>query len=121
MSDRHAWPGRSNPIAKIRFALITGFDPEGQPAYARGTVHSAQERELVQSILEPLRSVPHTITSVAIGEVTIELEDGREITLRPVFHPSLDSYGDLFFVGELQYPMPAQLAELLEQWRKRPG
>jgi hypothetical protein len=118
MSDRRAWPERSNPIAKVRFALMTGFDPKGQPVHARGTVDSVEERKLVQAILEPLLPLPRSITSVAMGEVTIELEDGREITLRPMFRPSLDAYRDLFFVGEWQYPMPAKLAELLEQWRK---
>jgi hypothetical protein len=53
-----------------------------------------------------------------MGEITAKLEDGRKITLRPVFHPSKDSYGDLFFVDEWQYPMPAKLAALLNQWRK---
>ena len=118
MSGRLVWPGKTNPVTKVRFSLMTGFDSRGQPMYASGTVESAEERELLQSILEPLRSVSHSITSVVMGEVIIELEDKREITLCPVFRPSLDAYRDLFFVGEYQYPMPAKLADLLEQWRK---
>jgi hypothetical protein len=118
MSSSPAWPGKANPIAKINYALMIGFDAEGHPRYARGEADSPHDREALESILEPLSPVPHTITSVAMGEVIIELEDGTKITLRPVFHPSRDSYGDLFFVDESQYPMPKQLAELLERWRK---
>jgi hypothetical protein len=117
MSGRPAWPGKANPIARIKYALMTGFNDEGQPNYAQGEV-SAKEREAVQSILEPLVPVPRTITSVAMGEVMIELEDGRQIILRPVFHPSLNAYRDLFFVDEWQYPMPSSFAALLERWRK---
>lgn len=118
MSSPIAWPGKTNPIAKISYALMTGFDDKGQPKYAGGEVASAEEREAVQSILEPLVPVSHTIASVTMGEITIELEDGNEITLRPVFHPSLDTYRDLFFVDESQYRMPSAFAELLERWRK---
>jgi hypothetical protein len=118
MNGPLAWPGKTNPIAKINFALMTGFDDEGQPMYTRGEVDPPEEREAVQSILEPLRPVPHTITSVTMGEVTIELDDRRKITLRPVFRPSLDTYRDLFFVDDWQYPMPSSFAGLLERWRK---
>ena len=119
MSSRRAWPGKTNPITKIDFALTTGFDAEGQPMYATGEVASSEECEEIQSILECLKAVPHSITSVAMGEITVQLADEKRITLRPVFHPSRDSYGDLFFVDEWQYPMPPSLAELLERWRKR--
>ena|SRR5262245_39268667 len=119
MSKPTAWPVEQNPIVKLAFVLITGFDSEGQPMYRRGAVDSVEERQLVQSILEPLRPVPHTITSVTMGEVTITLRDGSEITLRPVFRPSGDRYRDLFFVEEWQYPMPAKFGELLEKWRKQ--
>jgi hypothetical protein len=118
MTGPLTWPGKTNRIAKMKFALMTGFDADGQPMYAKGALESAEELEMVQSILEPLHAVPRTIASVAMGEVTVELENGSKITLRPVFHPSLDTYRDLFFVDEWQYPMPAKLAELLEQWRK---
>ncbi|HSE22353.1 MAG TPA: hypothetical protein VLB68_11880 [Pyrinomonadaceae bacterium] len=118
MSGRRIWPSRRKPIAKINYALMTGFNDEGQPNYAQGEVVSAKEREEVQSILEPLVPVPRTITSVAMGEVMIELEDGHRIILRPVFHPSLNAYRDLFFVDEWQYPMPSSFAALLERWRK---
>jgi|SRR6185503_17627041 len=117
MNDRLAWPGGKTPIAKINFALMVGFDDEGQPIYARGEVRAAQELIAVQAILEPLKPVPHTITSVAMGEVTIELEDGNTITLRPVFLPSLNTYRDLFFVDEWQYPMTSPFAATLERWR----
>ena len=118
MTDR-AWPSRNNPITKIKYVLMTGFNNEGQPKYFQGEVASEEEREAVQSILEPLIPVPRTITSVAMGEVMLALEDGNKVTLRPVFHPSLDTYRDLFFVDEWQYRMPLSFAALLEQWRKR--
>jgi hypothetical protein len=97
---------------------MKGFAVDGQPLYASGAMESGGELEMVQSILEPLRAVPHTVASVTMGEVNLELEDGSKVTIRPVFHPSLNTYGDLFFVDEWQYPMPEQLAELLERWRK---
>jgi hypothetical protein len=53
-----------------------------------------------------------------MGEILIELADGHEIVLRPVFRPSSDVYRDLFFVGEWQYAMPPKLADLFERWRK---
>ena len=118
MSGRRTWPSRANPIAKINYELMTGFNDEGQPRYAQGEAISAKEREEVQSILEPLVPVPRTITSVAMGEVMIELKDGHKMILRPVFHPSLNAYRDLFFVDEWQYPMPSSFAALLERWRK---
>ena len=117
MSDR-AWPGKKNPITHIDYALMIGFADEGQPKYAQGEVASEKELEAVQSILEPLIPVPRSITSVAMGEVSIELADGKKVVLRPVFHPSQDTYRDLFFVDEWQYRMPKELAELLERWRK---
>jgi hypothetical protein len=120
MSGPSAWPGEQNPIAKVAFMLITGFNAEGQPMYRKGTVDSVEERTFVQSLLEPLRPVPHTIASVTMGEITITLQDGREITLQPVFRPSMDRYRDLFFVEEWQYPMPAKFGELLDKWRKQP-
>ena len=118
MSSRMAWPSERNPIVKVNYELMTGFSDKGQPKYASGEITSAEEREVVQAILEPLIPVSHTIASVTMGKVKIELEDGNEITLRPVFHPSQDTYRDLFFVDEWQFPMPKQLAELLERWRK---
>lgn len=119
MSGSRSWPRKGNPITRINYALMMGFDEKGQPMYARGEVTSPTEREAVQSILEPLAAVPRTITSVAMGEVEIELEDGNLVILRPVFHPSPGTYRDLFFVDEWQYPMPSSFAELLERWRKR--
>jgi hypothetical protein len=121
MSKPATWPGTLNPIAKISFALMAGFDAEGQPMYTSGTVESAEVRKAVQLILEPLQPVPHTITSVTMGEVRVEMQDGNAVVLKPVFHPSLDAYGDLFIVDELQYPMPPPFAELLNRWRKREG
>jgi hypothetical protein len=118
MSGQLVPAGKTGVIKGISFALMAGFDSDGQPMYASGTVESAKERKLVQSILEPLRPAPHSVTAVTMGEVTIEMEDGHKIILRPVFHPSLDVYRDLFFVEEGQYPMPAKLAELLNRWRK---
>ena len=118
MSGPRAWPGKANQIAKISYELMIGFDDAGRPKYAQGEVASVKEREVVQSILEPLIPVPRSITSVAMGEVSIELADGKKVVLRPVFHPSQDTYRDLFFVDEWQFPMPKQLAELLERWRK---
>jgi hypothetical protein len=109
--------GSSGKIRSIRFALMSGFDATGQPVYARGTVRSSEECALLQSILEPLRPVLHSISSVTMGEIAISWQDGSADTLKPVFHPSSDRYGDLFFVDELQYPMPAELAALLERWR----
>jgi hypothetical protein len=97
---------------------MSGFDAQGQPIYAKGTVESAEDRNLVQSILEPLRPVPHTITSVTMGEVSLEMQDGSVVVLRPVFHPSRDAYGDLFIVDESQYPLPPAFADLLNGWRK---
>jgi hypothetical protein len=117
MNDRQVWPGENNPIAQINFKLMAGFDTEGQPIYASGEVDSAEELRAVQSILEPLKPVPHTITSVTMGEVLIELADGNKVILRPVFHPSLNTYGDLFFVDEGQYPMPKELVDVFERWR----
>jgi hypothetical protein len=108
-----------NRIAAASFALMSRFDSEGHPIYARGTVESAEDRETLLATMAPLRPVPHSITSVVLGEVKLMLEDGREITLRPVFRPTLETYRDLFFVGEEQYPMPPKLAELLERWRTR--
>jgi hypothetical protein len=119
MSNRLAWPGNTNPITEIRFALMAGFDAEGQPMYATGEVASSEECKEIQSILECLKPVPHSITSVTMGEVIVELADKNRITLRPVFHPSRNCYSDLFFVDERQYPMPPSMAELLERWRKR--
>jgi len=122
MNGRLFLTGKTNEISQIRYALMTGFDPDGEPIYTRGIIESAEECELLQSILEPLHPVPHSITSVTMGEVMIRLVDRREITLRPVYRPSLDAYRDLYFVGECQYPMPTKLAELLERWRKKtPG
>lgn len=117
-----SWPDRKNRIATIRFRLMTGFDSHGQPVYVNGTVDSAEELQEVQSLLEPMRPYPHTITSVTMGEVTLELEDGGSVTLQPVFHPSRDRYGDLFFVpdSQSQYAMPPRFAELLERWRTTP-
>jgi hypothetical protein len=118
MIERTAWPGEKNPIKKIWFALMTGFDPQGQPVYVRGKVESAQEREMVQSLLAPLRPAPLSIASVTMGEVNLELEDGSTILLRPVFHPSLKVYRDLFMVDQWQYPLPRSLAALFDRWRK---
>jgi len=117
MNERSSWPDEQNPITKISFALMTGFDSDGQPVYRTGEVESEEERKTVQSILEPLQPFPHTITSVAMGEIRIELQDGTMITLRPVFHPSSDEYRDLFFVDQSQYEMPSSLAAHLERWR----
>ena len=118
MSDPVTWPGKTNRIAKITFALMKGFAADGQPLYASGAIESGEELEMVQSILEPLHAVPHTVASVTMGEVNLELEDGSKVTLRLVFHPSLNTYGDLFFVDEWQYPMPSSLTALLEKWRR---
>jgi hypothetical protein len=117
MIERIVWPEASNPIRRIKYALMTGFDPLGQPVYRRGEVGSAEERQLVQKILEPLRPVPHSITSVTMGEVTLDLADGSTVILRPVFRLSPGVYRDLFMVDEWQYPLPQELAELLEKWR----
>jgi len=118
MNDPLRWPGKTNRIEKIKFALMKGFAADGQPMYASGEIESAAELEMVQSILEPLQAVPHTVASVTMGDVALDLEDGNTITIRPVFHPSRNSYGDLFLVEEWQYPMPKELVELLERWRK---
>ncbi len=113
------WPSKENPIAKIRFALMQGFDAGGNPVYGRGTVDSAEEREEVQRLLAPLVPSPLSVAAVTMGEVELELQDGSSVTLRPVFHPSRDRYGDLFTVPALQYPMPSAFAELLERWRRQ--
>ena len=117
MSDQPPLLGEGGRIAKITFELMEGFDSRGQPAYRKGVVESAAEREKAQSVLAPLRPSPHTIASVTMGEVVIELEDGRAFTIRPVYHPSSDAYRDLFMVDEWQYPLPPAFAELLDRWR----
>jgi hypothetical protein len=117
MTTRGPWPGKHNPIAMIRFSLMTGFDSGGEPVYLEGIVDSEEERRQVQSLLEPLRGHEPSIKSVTMGEVTLELEDGSSVALRPVFHPSRGRYADLLYTSESQYPMPPELAELLERWR----
>ena len=113
------WPSRRNRIAAIRYALTSGFDASGNPSYVRGTVESEEDRDAVQSLLESLRGGARSIAATAIGEIHLDLEDGTTVMLRPVFHPSRDRYGDLFFTDDAQYPMPPQFAELLERWRSR--
>lgn len=113
------WPGQHNPIAGIRFSLVTGFDAGGEPVYLEGTVDSEEERRQVQSLLESLRGSERSIKSVTMGEVILELEDGSSVTLLPVFHPSRGRYADLLYTSDWQYPMPPDLAELLERWRAR--
>lgn len=110
------WPGKTSGIAAITFELVNGF-AEGEPIYTNGVVESDEDLTVVQSLLEPLKGGPHTIASTTMGGVVITLKDGSTITLRPVFHPARDSYADLFFVDEWQYPMPPALASLLERWR----
>lgn len=118
MKKPFAWLGKNNPIIRISFFLMTGFDDNGQPKYIRGTVASVAEQERVQSVLEPLRPEPHSITSVVMGQVTIEVADGSEINIQPVYSPTMDTYRDYFFVEERQFKMPESFAEFLERWRK---
>lgn len=117
MTARGPWLGKHNPIVMIRFSLMTGFDSGGEPIYRKGTVDSAEERRQVQSLLESLRGYEPSIKSVTMGEVILELEDGSSVTLRPVFHSSRGRYADLLYTSESQYPMPPDLAEMLERWR----
>ena len=117
MTIRKPWPGADNPIVKVRFSLVRGFDSSGTPLYAEGTVDSARERRELQSLLEELTPYPPTIASVAMGEVVLELRDGSTVTLRPVFHPSRNRYADLFLANESHYELSPRLAELFDRWR----
>jgi hypothetical protein len=112
------WPGKTSDLARITFELVNGFT-DGEPTYTNGVVEDEEELKIVQALLEPLKGSPHTIASATMGEVVITLQDGGEITLRPVFHPARDSYGDLFFIDEWQYPMPPAVVNLLERWRAK--
>lgn len=117
MTAQSSWPGKNNPIAKIRYSLMKGFDASGNPEYVGGFVDSSQEREEVQSLLAGIHPSPLSIASVTMGEVVLELRDGTTVTLRPVFHPSRNRYADLFMTQDAQYPLPPRLAELFDRWR----
>lgn len=119
MKKHLPWPGKKDPIIGIEFELMIGFDEEGQPVYKHGRVRSDKELDAVQVMLEPLQHSPSSITSVTMGKVYLKLYSGTVLTIRPVFHPSLDVYRDIFKVGDLQYHMPASFANMLELWRGR--
>ena len=111
------WPGPADPIAEITYELMLGFDQEGQPVYGRGRVDDEQVLSAVHQMLAPLQPRPASLASVTMGEVELTLQSGARLTLRPVFHPSRDAYGDLFKIDHFDCPMPEALAERLNQWR----
>jgi len=119
MKRAQPWPGKENPIIGIAFELFVGFDEEGQPVYGRGQAHSQEELRTVQALIEPLQLSPASISSVTMGKVQIKLEDDSIITFRPVFHPSLDVYKDLFKVNKFDCAMPAPFADILNRWRRQ--
>ncbi|MGD9096448.1 MAG: hypothetical protein PVF97_00100 [Desulfobacterales bacterium] len=114
---KRPWPAKENPLVAITYELMEGFDQGGNPIYKQGLIESDKELETVQKILEPLEPHPAMITSVTMGKVNLKLMSGDEITLRPVFHPSLETYADLFKVENLDFEMPALLSDLLNRWR----
>jgi len=113
------WPEKENPIISITYKLMTDFDTEGNPIYGQGSVQDDREFKVVQNVLEPLHPSPATITSITMGKVNLKLSNGELITLRPVFHPSLDVYKDLFKVENFDFNMPASFAGLLNKWRRQ--
>ena len=111
------WPSKDNRIAAITYELMTGFDKDGNPTYKQGAIQDDRELKVIQEILAPLQPKPSMITSVTMGKVFLKLSNGESITLRPVFHPSLDEYKDLFKVENFDFDMPAPFGALLNTWR----
>ncbi|MQA92589.1 MAG: hypothetical protein GEU90_20595 [Gemmatimonas sp.] len=111
------WPGPSDPIREVSYALFVGFDDGGNPVYGHGSVRDAETLQEVQGVLEPLQPSPATITSVTMGEVDLHLQSGARVTLRPVFRPSAERYEGLLKVGNEEILMPDPLAALLNRWR----
>ncbi len=119
MKIKQPWPGKDNPVVHIEFELMMGFDDNGQPIYRHGKVMSKEECQEVRDILEPLSPASEAFTCVTMGKVYLTLQDSEIITLRPLFHPSLNIYRDIFKVDEDQYYMPDEFADILHRWRSR--
>ncbi len=113
------WPEKENPIISIMYELMTGFDKDSNPVYKQGSIQDNRELQVVQNILEPLQPSKATITSITMGKVNLKLLNGELITLRPVFHPSLSVYKDIFKVENFDFDMPELFADLLNKWRSQ--
>lgn len=112
------WPSKNDPIVEVSYDLVTGFNDKGEPVYRRGVDRNADVMRTLQTILESLQLSPASIASVTMGSVEIHLGSGATVTLRPVFHPSADEYGGLIKVDHNDVPMPEELADILNRWRK---
>jgi len=112
------WPGPDNPLRSASYELVIGFDPHGQPVYARGSVQDDDTLEALQNMLAALEPTPASITSVTMGTLELVLESGARLSLRPVFRPSTGVYEGLLKVDRYDVPMPDALAALLNGWRR---
>ena len=111
------WPNKINIIAKISFKLMTGFDNNGNPILKQGAVVDKQTLQSIQSVLEPIKPKPASITSITMGEVVLYLSNGEEVKIKPVYHPSLGMYKGLFKVEHFDFVMPDAFAEMLNKFR----